>query len=83
MKAWFAILILIVIAVLAYFRVITFDPITYIMLGILLYQTHVLMQRQQQQVDAYVKMHGIVTKNQKAIHDEIKGVRSEIRKLPR
>lgn len=80
MRWYWSVFILIALAAGVYFHFITFDPISFIMLAVLLFNTHILMQRQEQMVEFIKKSHDVITANQKIILDTAKATRADLKK---
>lgn len=63
-----------------YLHFFSIDPLSLVIIGMLLWNNVVAMNRQQQLADLISKSHNVSAENQKAVLTGIQAVRSELRK---
>lgn len=81
MRWYVSAIILSALAVGVYFHVVTFDPVSFVMLAVVLLNNHNLMQRQEQTAELIKKSHDVTVANQKLVLDSIKRINADLRKL--
>lgn len=73
--------IVLALAVGVYLRVVTFDPVSAVLLVVVLLNNHNLMQRQEQTAELIRKHHDVTTSNDKVIADMMKQIRNMMSKF--
>lgn len=81
MKWYISAAIVVGLAVGIYLRVITFDPISAVLLVVVLVNNHNLMLRQEQTAELIRKSHDVTAANAKALADMTKRIQNTINKF--
>lgn len=79
MRSWVSAVIVLGVVLGFYFKIFSVDPISAVLLVVLLFTQHVSMERQQKLADVISKSHEIITANQKHILKEVQAVRLEVK----
>jgi hypothetical protein len=80
MKWGIALILLVLVVAGMRFHLLAFDPLTFMLMVVVLWNNNVLMDRQQQTADVIAKSHSFVVSNQKEILRRIDSVITEVKK---
>ena len=81
MKRWVSLLILIALGFGVYHRYVTFDPLSLLIIVVLMWNNLVLMGHNQQLANLIQQSSRLIVDNQKAIFTKIDNVRADLRRI--
>ena len=81
MKWYIACAILLAVCGGLYFGVFKLDPISLVLLCVVLWNNHVLMRRQREAAEMMKKSHDVLAANQKTLHEAMKNVLGRLRTM--
>jgi hypothetical protein len=81
MKWYISLGLMLAVAVGFYFHVLTVDPLSVVILMVMLLNNHNLIRRQEQTAELIKKSHDVTATNQKVTLDALKQIRADLRKL--
>lgn len=81
MKWYMSLALLIAIGAGFYLHLMTFDPLTFVVVIVLLWNNHNLMLRQEQTAELIRKSHEVTAANQKSVLESLKTIMHRLKQL--